>query len=228
MSRGIFITGTGTDIGKTYVAALLLKKLREHTDAVYFKAALSGAEEEGGRLIAGDARYVCETAGIAGEPNDYVSYIYRTAVSPHLAARLEGNPADIDRIKSHFKALCEAHEFVAAEGSGGIVCPIRFDEREMMLTDIIKALELDAVIVSDALLGSINSAVLTCEYARAKGINVRGFLLNRYDDSDVMQKDNKYMIERLTGAEVLGYVPRGGSELIMLKDMSQITSENLV
>lgn len=225
MKKGIFVTGTGTDVGKTYVTAFLLKKLRESTDAVYYKAALSGAEETGGRLIAGDAQYVCQIAGISGDPNDYISFIYRNAVSPHLAAKMEGNPADLNRIKLHFDSLCERHNFVVAEGSGGIICPIRFDERKIMLTDIIKALELDIVIVSDALLGSINSAVLTYEYARSKGINVRGFLLNRYDDSNVMQRDNKHMIEQLTGADVLGYVMQNGSELMLLKDIKSFAAE---
>lgn len=221
MNKGIFVTGTGTDVGKTYVTALLLKKLREHTDAVYYKAALSGAEESDGRLIAGDAQYVCHTAGIAGDPNDYVSFIYRNAVSPHLAARLEGNPCEPDKVKLHFETLCEKHNFVVAEGSGGIICPIRFDERKIMLTDIIKLLELDIVIVTDTMLGSINSAVLTYEYARSQGIKVRGFLLNRYDASNVMHTDNKHMIEHLTGADILGYVMQNGSELISLMDINK-------
>ena len=216
MSRGIFITGTGTDIGKTYVTALLLKKLRQHMDAVYFKAALSGAEEIGGRLTAGDAEYVCKTAGIPGEPNDYVSYIYRNAVSPHLAAKMEGNPVELIKVKAHFDCLCKKHDYVVAEGSGGIVCPIRFDAHKVMLTDIIKTLDLDVIIVSTAALGSINSAVLTYEYARSKGINVRGFLLNRYDETDCMHIDNKYMIEQLTGIPVLGYVPHNGTDIVFL------------
>lgn len=219
MSKGIFITGTGTDVGKTYVTALLLKKLRQYMDAVYFKAALSGAEEIDGKLTAGDAQYVCKTADIKGDPSDYVSYIYRAAVSPHLAAKIEGNPVELIKIKAHFDSLCKEHDYVVAEGSGGIVCPIRFDEQKLMLTDIIKSLELDIIIVSTAALGSINSTVMTYEYARSKGINVRGFLLNRYDQSDIMQRDNMYMIEQLTGAEVLGYVPQNGTEIVFLKDI---------
>lgn len=222
MSKGIFIAGTGTDIGKTYITALLLKKLRQRMDAVYFKAALSGAEEVGGRLIAGDAHYVCKTAGIPGEPNDYVSYIYRTAVSPHLAAKIEGNPAELFRIKAHFDCIRKKHDFVVAEGSGGIVCPIRYDNQKIMLTDIIKTLGLDIIIVTTAALGSINSAVLTYEYARSKGINVRGFIMNMYDESDTMQRDNKYMIEQLTGAEILGYAAKNGSEITLISDISQI------
>ncbi|MGN0650084.1 MAG: dethiobiotin synthase [Oscillospiraceae bacterium] len=222
MNNGIFVTGTGTDVGKTYITALLLKKLRQRMDAVYYKAALSGAEEIDGRLIAGDAQYVCKTADISGDPNDYVSYIYNTAVSPHLAAKIEGNPAELYKIKAHFDCISKKHDFVVAEGSGGIVCPIRYDNQKIMLTDIIKTLGLDIIIVSNAALGSINSAVLTCEYARAKGINVRGFILNMFDESDTMQRDNMYMIEQLTGVKILGYAAKGGNDISLPKDIEKI------
>lgn len=222
MSRGIFITGTGTDIGKTYITALLLKKLRESRDAVYYKAALSGAEMVGGRLTAGDAYHVCRTAAIPGEPNDYVSFIYKAPLSPHLAARLENSPVSMERIQAHFKRLCAEHDYVVAEGSGGIVCPIRCDEQQIMLTDIIRVLGLDIVIVSTAELGSINSAVLTFSYARSLGIGVRGFILNRYDRSELMQSDNFSMIERLTGTPVLAYAEPEGKELIFLHDISEL------
>lgn len=223
MSKGIFVTGTGTDIGKTYVTALLVKKLRESMDAFYYKAALSGAEIIGGKRKAGDAYYVCKTAGIDCEPNNCVSYIYDNAVSPHLAARIEGNPVCLDKVKSDFAEIQSSHEFIVAEGSGGIICPIRWDNNKIMLIDIIKALELDIVIVSTALLGSINSAVLTYEYAVNHGLNVRGFLLNKYDEANEMQRDNKYMIEQLTGVKVLGFVRENGCELEMLESISSIT-----
>lgn len=222
MSRGIFVTGTGTDVGKTYITALLLKKLRESMDAVYYKAALSGAEMLGGKLTAGDAYHVCKTAGIPGEPNDYVSYIYKAPLSPHFAARLEGNAVCMPIVKEHFERLCAEHEFVVAEGSGGIVCPIRFDDRQIMLTDIIKELGQDIVIVSTAALGSINSAVLTYHYALSAGIGVRGFILNRFDKDDMMQSDNLRMIEHLTGAPVIAYSEINGEELVFLRDISVI------
>lgn len=222
MRKGIFVTGTGTDIGKTYITALLLKKLREIMDAVYYKAALSGAEMLDGKLTAGDSLHVCRTAGISGDPNSFVSYIYKNPLSPHLAARLEGNPVSLERVTEHFRSICAEHEFVVAEGSGGIVCPIRFDEQQIMLTDIIRTLGLDIVIVSTAELGSINSAVLTYHYARSSGIDVRGFILNRYVRSDPMQSDNFTMIEKLTGVPVLAYAEPDGRELVFLRSVSEL------
>ena len=81
MNQGIFVTATGTDVGKTYVSGLLVKALRARgINAGYFKPALSGAEREGGRLVPGDARWVCRTAGLPGDPADYVAYLYEQAV----------------------------------------------------------------------------------------------------------------------------------------------------
>lgn len=94
--KGVFITATGTDIGKTYVTALLLKKLRESSiNAGYYKAALSGAYRKDGLLIPGDAEYIATTAGIPTPPADLVSYIYEPAVSPHLAAEMEHHPIEL-------------------------------------------------------------------------------------------------------------------------------------
>ena len=95
MGKALFITGTGTDIGKTYVTGLIVKKLRDAgLRAGYYKAALSGAETlADGTLLPGDALHVAHTAGLASE-DATVSYIYRDAVSPHLAAQIEGRPMD--------------------------------------------------------------------------------------------------------------------------------------
>lgn len=97
MSKGIFITGTGTDIGKTYVTGLIVKKLRESgADAAYYKAAMSGNERRAdGSLIPGDALQVKTMSGIGQPLEEMCPYVYETAVSPHLASRLEGNPVQM-------------------------------------------------------------------------------------------------------------------------------------
>ena len=93
MAQSVFITATGTDVGKTYVTALMVKKLRgQGLNAGYYKAALSGAELVNDRLVPGDAKYVRDTAGLACDPADLVSYIYATPVAPPFAALREGTP----------------------------------------------------------------------------------------------------------------------------------------
>ena len=221
MAKGLFITATGTDIGKTYVTGLIVKKLREAgISAGYYKAALSGAELRDGERIPGDADHVKRTAGLDDDYQEMVSYIYDTAVSPHLAAKLEGNPAELSKVREDFEKVCEKYDYVTAEGSGGIVCPIRWDEQKILLEDVIRTLDLPILIVADGALGTINSVVLTVSYAREKKIPVKGILLNRFHPGDVMEEDNKSMIEQITGVPVVGVVEENDESLSM--DVSKL------
>lgn len=212
MDKGIFITGTGTDVGKTYVSALFIKRLRRMgINAGYYKAALSGAVS----IAESDAGYVNRVAGIGQAEAELVSYVYKTAVSPHLAARIEGNPVCMERIRQDFSNVSKRYEYIVMEGSGGIVCPIRYDGAvRLFLEDIVKELALETLVVADAGLGAINAAVLTVEYLRQKGIPVPGILLNRYEGG-MMQEDNRKMIEEMTGVPVAGLVRQDADSLEM-------------
>ncbi|MGM9936000.1 MAG: dethiobiotin synthase [Candidatus Ornithomonoglobus sp.] len=213
MAKGIFVTGTGTDIGKTYVTALVVKKLRDcGIDAGYYKAALSGAEEENGVLIPGDAKHVCDVAGIDVNPSDCVSYIYKNAYSPHLAALIEGNPVEMEVVKRDFAKAAENYEYITVEGSGGIICPIRYDKK-IMLEDIIKELKLPTLLIADAGLGTINSVVLTVFYMRERGMKVNGIIFNSFVDGDTIMEDNVKMVEEMTGIKVIAKVHRNDTEL---------------
>ena len=210
MGRGLFVTGTGTDAGKTYVAALMVKKLKDAgLSAGYYKAALSGAES----IEKSDAGYVKKVSGISQPDETLLSYLYETAVSPHLAAKLEGNPVDLNKVRQDYMQVFHAYDYVTVEGSGGIVCPIRCDdEQEILLEDIVRMLELPAVIVADAGLGTINSAVMTAEYLRNHGIQAEGVILNHYSGG-AMQEDNIRMIEKLTALPILALVAEDDTEL---------------
>ena len=214
MSKGLFITGTGTDLGKTYVTALLVKKLREAgLNATYYKAAVSGNEYGDDGLIPGDAAYVNEVAGIHGNVKDMVPFVYEAAVSPHLASKLEGNPVTMEVVKKYYEKACEHYDYVTMEGSGGILCPITMEEEELWLEDIVKEFQLPSLIIADAGLGTINSVVLTVEYMKQKGLPVKGIILNHYHPGDTMEEDNIKMIEHRTGCKVLACVKENDTEI---------------
>ena len=219
MSKGYFVTATGTDVGKTFITALLVKKWRDSgIDAGYYKAALSGAELRDGKWVAGDADYVKRTANLSDTQEQLVSYVYKEAVSPHLAARKEGNPVELAKVKDDFDAARNRHEFIFAEGSGGIICPIRYDDQKIFLIDVMKTLNLPLLIVTTAALGSINACVLTVEFARSRGLDVRGLIVNRYGSSGnlEMEDDNIRMMQDLTGLEVIAKVKDGDTDLGVL------------
>ena len=208
MAKKIFITGTGTDVGKTYVTGLIVKKLKESgMNAAYYKAAMSGNERtEEGMLLPGDAQYVKTVSGIEQSLACMCPYVYEAAVSPHLASRIEGNPVMLQEVVKGFEEVCRQYDYVTMEGSGGILCPICFDERELWLEDVIRELGLSSLIVADAGLGTINSVVLTVEYMRAKGLPVKGIIFNRFHPGDRMEEDNLRMCEHRTKLPVLACV----------------------
>lgn len=223
MTKCIFITATGTDVGKTYISGLIVKKLRElGFNCGYFKPALSGAEIIDGKIIPGDCQYVLKQAGINKKATDYVSYIFKTAVSPHLASEIENNPIKLDKIKKDFETIKKEFDYIVVEGAGGIACPFNLGEEKLMLEDVIKALGLDIIIVASAELGTINSTLLTVEYAKKHGIKVKGIILNNYNEKDFMQRDNKIQVEALTGIKVVSTIQNKANDI---NDLSGLFKE---
>ncbi len=221
MAKGIFITGTGTDIGKTYVTALLVKKYNETgIRTAYYKAAVSGNRQGSNGLLPGDAVYVKGIAGILQPVDTMVPYIYEHAVSPHLAARREGNPVELSVVRQGYEALCQEYDHIIMEGSGGILCPLRWDEKkELWLEDVIQELELPCLVVADAGLGTINATLLTLEYLKMKKIVVKGVILNHFHPADEMEQDNRRMIEYKGGVPVVACVPEGAKDIRMDADL---------
>ena len=220
MGKGLFITGTGTDVGKTFVTGLIVKKLHESgRKSAYFKAAVSGNERGvDGKLIPGDPLHVKSVSGIPQPLSEMCPYIYERAVSPHLAARLEGNPVNMERVVAEYHSLLDKYDYVTMEGSGGILCPIRRDEQFVLLEDLILALHLPCLIVADAGLGTINSVVLTCEYMKARKILVKGILFNRFHAGDLMEEDNREMCELMAGVPVLACIAENDRNLMFDAD----------
>ena len=215
MSKNIFVTGTGTEIGKTYVAGLLVKKLHGAGEkSAYYKAAMSGNDKDAdGNLIPGDAKFVKELGGIDQDLNEMCPYIYERAYSPHLAAQIEGNPVNLDYVVEKLRDLEKKYDYITLEGSGGILCPLRFDDEEIYLEDFVKKAKLSSIIVADAGLGTINNIVLTAFYMKEKGMKVKGIIFNNFIPGDVLQEDNIKMCQHMSGLKVLACVKKGDKDL---------------
>lgn len=215
MSKNIFVTGTGTEIGKTYVAGLLVKKLHEAGEkSAYYKAAMSGNErDQEGKLIPGDAKFVKDFGSIDQPLEEMCPYVYEKAYSPHLAAQIEGNPVDLDKVVEKFRDLEKSYDYITLEGSGGILCPLRFDDEEIYLENFVKKAKLSSIIVADAGLGTINNLVLTAFYMKEKGMKVKGIIFNNFIPGDVLHEDNIKMCEHMSGLKVLACVKRGDKDL---------------
>ena len=205
MAKGIFIVGTDTDVGKTIVTAGLIHVLRSNGyNATYFKAALSGALQIGEELIPGDTKLVSEVSNLEEAYENITPYVYRAAVSPHLAAKLENKPMDLDIIREKYAYLKEKYDFIIAEGSGGIVCPLIDDERGLYtLENLIVDLNMSVIIVARAGVGTKNHSVLTVKYIEALGIKIKGIIINNYKE-DLICDDNINMIEKMTKVPIIG------------------------
>ena len=215
MSKALFITGTGTDTGKTYITGLIVKKLQEAgKNPAYYKAAMSGNDRRpDGTLIPGDALAVQTMSGIKQSLISMCPYVYEHAYSPHLVSRLEGHPVVMDVVKQGFTEVTDTYDYVTVEGSGGILCPICFDEAKIQLEDVVKELHLPSILIADAGLGTINSVVLTVEYMKAHQLPLKGMIFNHYHPGDVMEDDNIFMCEHMTRLPTLAKVQDGDTEL---------------
>lgn len=221
MAKKIFITATGTDIGKTYVSALIIKKMRESGfNCGYYKPVLSGVFELCGKLVESDPNYVIDVAKIPTTANECVSYWWKEAVSPHLAAKRVNQKIDIDKIKYDFSQMNKKYDYLLIEGAGGITCPLKIEKDEKyLLKDLIWELGLSTIIVADAGLGTINSTLLTVEYARANGIEVEGIILNNYESDNFMHWDNLEQVENLTGVNVIATVSKNSNNIVLLEGL---------
>lgn len=204
MAKGIFIVGTDTDVGKTVVTAGILHVLRSNGyNATYFKAALSGALEVGSELVPGDAILALEVSNLEEDYENITPYVYKVAVSPHLAAKLENKPIKIDKIREKYDYLKEKYDYVIAEGSGGIVCPLIDDESGVYaLENLIVDLNMSVIIVARAGVGTINHTVLTVKYIESLGINIKGIIINNFIEN-LLCNDNIKMIEKLTKVPII-------------------------
>lgn len=220
MSKNLFVTATGTDIGKTYVSALIVKKMREAgLNCGYYKPVLSGVAEENGHLTESDCNYAVSTAKIPTTADDCVTYWWKEAVSPHLASERAGQVIDTSKILTDFNKKTKEYDYLLIEGAGGITCPLRLQNGEKyLLKDLIKELDTNILIVADGGLGTINSVLLTVEYARQNGIGIEGIILNNYNSDSFMHQDNLKQVEFLTGIKVLDTVQKNQQEIKLLKE----------
>ena len=199
-------------MGKTYAAALILKELRRGGAAAgYYKAALSGAQPPSS-AVEDDDVYVRRITGLAPD-EAVVSYRYRTAVSPCLAAGREGlPPPDKERIRSDFFCMANRFDYTVAEGSGGILCPLaRSREGVFTVADMVAGWGIASLIVADAGvadagLGTLNAVKLTADWMISHRLPIAGVLLNRFEKGNFLHEDNARMIDEWIHLPVLALI----------------------
>jgi dethiobiotin synthetase len=217
--RGLFVTATGTGVGKTVVAASILAALRARGErAVPFKPVVTGTDEPVDSDWPPDDALLAMAAGIRVE--DATAARFGPPVSPHLAAELAGAPLDPGLLRGAFDARAAEAETVIVEGVGGLLVPLT---RDYLVRDLAVDLGLPLVIAASPGLGTINHTLLTLEAARAAGLRVAGVVLTPWPEQpNAMEEDNRTTIARLGDVEVatLTALPRADPPLLARAGMS--------
>ncbi|MEX3941537.1 dethiobiotin synthase [Paraburkholderia sp. BR10937] len=215
MTVSLFVTGTDTEIGKTFVSAALLRGFAHAgLRATALKPIAAGADERDGVWHNEDADQLDAAASVLLPPAIRTPFLLKEPAAPHIAAALEGVTLDMARIVDCYEAARERADAVVVEGVGGFRVPLTATEDT---ADLAVALGLPVVLVVGMRLGCISHALLTAEAIAARGLTLAGWVANRIDPAMTFPEENIAALrERLSvqyGAPLVGVVPhmRGAS-----------------
>jgi len=205
MTRSFFVTGTDTGVGKTFVAAGIVRALRRRgIDVGVMKPVASGVV----RGVSRDAVLLKEAAGV----RDSLQFInpigLEPPLAPSVAARVSKSPIDLRRVWFAYGTLAARHDCMVVEGVGGLMVPIK---DRYPVAAMAKALGLPIVIVTRPTLGTINHTALTVHAARSHGLEVIGLILNHAAKvpRGLAERTNRRALETECRVPVLGEIPHG-------------------
>lgn len=201
--KRLFITGTDTEIGKTYVASALIRRLVSRGYQVAgMKPVASGCESTPAGLRNEDALSLIAASNV-DLPYDVVNpFAYEPAIAPHIAARQAGQTIDINRI-SRLAATIEA-DYLIVEGVGGWCVPLGDTH---MLSELAMATADEVIIVVGMRLGCINHALLTAAQVQRDGMPLKGWIANHVDPDMHVQSENLATLQALMPCPLLGVLP---------------------
>ena len=210
MEKGYFITGTDTNVGKTWATIALMRYFKKQGKIVVgMKPVASGCslpctawERQDGRLKNEDALLIQENASIKIDYDLINPYAYELPVSPHIAGI--SNPVNLATIVERFNNLKELAEIVLVEGAGGWYAPLNDCED---ISDLAKALALPVIIVVAIRLGCINHAKLTWQAIQHSGIPCAGWIAVCVDPDMLKRDENIHTIKTALKVPLLGVLP---------------------
>lgn len=206
MGEAIFIAGTDTNVGKTFITAGLNYCFQKaNYKCCSYKPIQSGGIEKNNSLISEDIEFIKKII-ITDEPYEKMnSYCLKEEVSPHLAAELENIQINKERILDNFFYLKEKYQYTLVEGAGGLIVPLI--RNKYYIYHLIKDLNLPVLLVTRAGVGTINHTSLTCEFAKYNGINIKGIIINGYTNNSY-EKDNIDIMGQYTGIPIVTVMPK--------------------
>ena len=198
MTRGVFVTGTGTEVGKTVVAAAIARTLAgEGKRVAVFKPAVTGLDEG----VETDHALLRRASGSVQSDEEIAPYRYGPPASPHLAAALAGEELDPERLRQAAATAAEGADATVCEGVGGLLVPL---SPGYLVRDLAADLGYPLVVVASPGLGTINHTLLTVEAARATGLEVAAIVLTPWPEEPTeIERSNRETIADLAAAPIL-------------------------
>jgi dethiobiotin synthetase len=201
--KSLFITGTDTDVGKTYIAAGLAVAFRKMgIDVGVMKPFAAGRAEKKG--YKSEDIVILSRAAKACDPEKLVNpQFFKIPASPYTAWKTLKTKPKVSTILSSFKKLTKLHDMILVEGMGGIMTPIL---KDYYITNLIKEMKIPAVIVTRSKIGTVNHTIMTCKMCEKYKIPVKGIIINNFDEGYPIP-ELKRDLQNLTGIKVLGSIP---------------------
>lgn len=207
MDKGIFITGTDTGVGKTYISAGIAAALKYRgVDVGVMKPAETGCRMRAGRLVPRDALLLMKSVCVRDPLSLVNPFRFRSPLAPSIAAERESKKIDPDKILKAFNALRKRHDFMIVEGAGGIMAPL---SGRYTYLDLARSMGLPVLIVARPGLGTINHTLLTIAALKGRNIAVAGIVINYALDmkSGLAEETSPAVIEKISGIRIVGIMP---------------------
>jgi len=197
--KGVFITGTDTGVGKTFVSGEICRTLKNKIKSLGVMKPIACGDRK-------DALFLKNISGVDDKLDDINPIFFKKSLSPYVASKIENKKINFNKIKTAYKKLSKKYNFLIVEGAGGILVPIT---ENFFIADLVKMLNLPLIIVARPGLGTINHTLLTIQYAKWKGLKVLGFITNysTYRKKGLAEKTNVSVISEIGRVKFLGNVP---------------------
>jgi len=211
--KSLFISGTDTDVGKTYVAAGLAVTLRQMgIDIGVMKPFAAGKAQKKG-FKSEDVEILANAARVTDPEKLLNPQFFPIAASPYTAWMNLKTKPKINSVLSSFKILSKIHSFMLVEGMGGIMTPIL---NNYFIIDLIKDMRTPVVLVTRTKIGTINHTIMTVKLCQKYKIPIKGIIINDFDSDGYDSRELTRDLKSLTSVPILGSIP-------FIKDMSDVS-----
>jgi dethiobiotin synthetase len=206
--RAMFVTGTDTDAGKTYISAALLRHFAAQSlRVVGMKPVASGATELHGVLHNSDVTQLRQASNVQADMRWINPYCFAPAIAPHIAAQQAGVTIDLQQIKQAYEQLCGMADVVVVEGAGGWLVPLN---GQQTIADLAQLLDIPIVLVVRIRFGCINHALLSVADIQRRGLTLLGWVANCMEDEMPVMQENIATLQQLIAAPCLAVVGHHG------------------